>query len=239
MRFNDEQLCKTTQLCYFGWMPKSRFLALCLAVTAVVATVPAALAPPAAERVYFANGDNLHVRWHEVSRNEIILTLPDGQTMVTDPSFITKIEPDDARETPTRKGSQSAVVQDKPYADLIERASALHGVDPNLVYALIEVESGYRPDAESPRGAMGLMQLMPETATRYAVLDPFDPAANIDAGTRHLRILLDEFGTRGALAAYNAGEGPVRAFDGVPPYSETRKYVTRVLDIAAQPVQIR
>ena len=220
-------------------MPKSHLLVLCLAVIVVVATVPAALAPPAGERVFFANGGNLHVRWHEVSRNEMVLTLTDGQTMVTDRSFITKIEPDDAKEIPTRKTSQSVAVQDKPYADLIERASALHGVDPNLVYALIEVESGYRPDAESPRGAMGLMQLMPETAIRYAVLDPFDPAANIDAGTRHLRILLDEFGTRGALAAYNAGEGPVRAFDGVPPYSETRKYVTRVLDIAAQPVQIR
>ena len=107
------------------------------------------------------------------------------------------------------------------------------------MYALIEVESGYRPDAASPRGAMGLMQLMPGTADRYAVLDPFDPAANIDAGTRHLRTLLDEFGTRGALAAYNAGEGPVRQFDGIPPYSETRKYVSRVLDIAGQPVQIR
>ena len=81
------------------------------------------------------------------------------------------------------------------------------------------------------------MQLMPGTALRYNVGDPFDPVANIDAGTRHLRTLLDEFGTRGALAAYNAGEGPVRHFDGIPPYSETRKYVSRVLDIAAQQLQ--
>jgi len=205
----------------------------------MIATVATALAPPAGQRIIFVNGDDLHVRWHEVSRNEVVLTLTDGQTMVTHPSFISRIEPDDAKPIQAAPVTQNADRKDKPYADLIERASALHGVDPSLVYALIEVESGYRPDAESPRGAMGLMQLMPETAIRYAVRDPFDPAANIDAGTRHLRILLDEFGTRGALAAYNAGEGPVRAFDGVPPYSETRKYVTRVLDIATQPVKIR
>ena len=220
-------------------MPKSRLLVMCLALTAAIATVSTVLAPPAGERIFFANGDDLHVRSHEVSRNEVVLTLTDGQTMVTDPSFISRIEPDAVKQIRAKPVSQTAGVKDKPYAELIERASALHGVDPNLVYALIEVESGYRPDAESPRGAMGLMQLMPETAIRYAVQDPFDPAANIDAGTRHLRILLDEFGTRGALAAYNAGEGPVRAFDGVPPYSETRKYVTRVLGIATQPVQIR
>jgi len=237
--FNNGRLCKTVQLCYFALMPKYRPLALCLVATAVIATVPTAFAPPAGQRIFFANGDELHVRWHEVSRNEVVLTLTDGQTMVTDPSFISRIEPDDAKPTQAAPASQIAGRKEKPYAELIERASALHGVDPSLVYALIEVESGYRPNAESPRGAMGLMQLMPETALRYAVRDPFDPAANIDAGTRHLRILLDEFGTRGALAAYNAGEGPVRAFDGVPPYSETRKYVTRVLDIATQPVQIR
>ncbi len=220
-------------------MPKLNRVTLGLSIGVVIAVAPTALTPPAGERIFFSNGANLHVRWHEVSRNEVVMTLTDGRTMVADPSFIVGIESDNARENSPEATPDASPVNIKPYADLIERASALHGVDPNLVYALIEVESGYRADAESPRGAMGLMQLMPETATRYAVLDPFDPAANIDAGTRHLRTLLDEFGTRGALAAYNAGEGPVRAFNGIPPYSETRRYVTRVLDIAAQPVEIR
>ena len=236
---NVLRLCKNVQLCYFGWMPKLNRVALGLSIGVVIAVAPTALTPPAGERIFFSNGANLHVRWHEVSRNEVVMTLTDGRTMVADPSFIVGIESDNARENSPEATPDASPVNIKPYADLIERASALHGVDPNLVYALIEVESGYRADAESPRGAMGLMQLMPETATRYAVLDPFDPAANIDAGTRHLRTLLDEFGTRGALAAYNAGEGPVRAFNGIPPYSETRRYVTRVLDIAAQPVEIR
>ncbi len=232
-------LCKFVQLCYFGVMPKSRLLALCLAPAAVIAFIHPAFAPPAGERVFFRNGDDLHIRWHERVRNEVVLTLSNGQTMVADPRFIDRIEPDNVRPMAARPIDSGLTPQDRPYAELIERASALHGVDPNLVYALIEVESGYRADAESPRGAMGLMQLMPDTAVRYAVADPFDPAANIDAGTRHLRTLLDEFGTRGALAAYNAGEGPVRHFDGIPPYSETRKYVSRVLDIAGQPVEIR
>ena len=235
----SELLCKIAQLCYLGSMPKSGLAALCLSVVVVIAIGPPAFAPPAGERVFFTNGDNLHVRWHKSNRNEVVLTRTDGQKMVADPDFIDRIEPEDARQGASKSIITATTPQPRPYAELIERASALHGVDPNLVYALIEVESGYRPDAESPRGAMGLMQLMPGTADRYAVLDPFDPAANIDAGTRHLRTLLDEFGTRGALAAYNAGEGPVRQFDGIPPYSETRKYVSRVLDIAGQPVQIR
>ena len=208
-----------------------------MAVIGVFLFVPPALAPPAGERVFFRNGDNLNIAWHFVDRNEMVLILRDGREMVADPRFIERIEPDDTRPMPIKRFVRSSINREKPYADLIERASVLHGVDPSLVDALIQVESGYRADAESPRGAMGLMQLMPGTALRYNVGDPFDPVANIDAGTRHLRTLLDEFGTRGALAAYNAGEGPVRHFDGIPPYSETRKYVSRVLDIAAQQLQ--
>jgi soluble lytic murein transglycosylase-like protein len=119
----------------------------------------------------------------------------------------------------------------RPYAQIIARVSQEHGVNPNLVHALIQVESGYRPHARSPKGAMGLMQLMPDTVGRYAVADPFDPIANVRGGTRHLKHLLDKFGIRGALAAYNAGEGVVRKFQGVPPYRETQKFVTRILEI--------
>ena len=208
-----------------------------MAVIGVFLFVPPALAPPAGERVFFRNGSNLQITWHAVERHEMVLTLRDGRELVADARFIERIEPDASRPMPIKTHVRSPTARKKPYAALIERASALHGVDPNLVYALIQVESGYRADAESPRGARGLMQLMPGTALRYNVGDPFDPVANIDAGTRHLRTLLDEFGTRGALAAYNAGEGPVRHFDGIPPYSETRKYVSRVLDIAAQQLQ--
>lgn len=121
-----------------------------------------------------------------------------------------------------------------PYDRLVEKAAARHGVDPGLVHALIEVESGYRADAVSSVGAMGLMQLMPRTARRYGVSDPLDPAANIDAGTQHLRALLDEFGPLyelSALAAYNAGEVVVRRHGGIPPYPQTHRFVRRVLEV--------
>jgi soluble lytic murein transglycosylase-like protein len=101
-----------------------------------------------------------------------------------------------------------------------------------LVRALIQVESGYRPRARSSKGAMGLMQLMPATAREYNVRNPFEPKANIEGGIRHLKVLIDRFGYKTALAAYNAGEGAVAKFKGIPPYRETRNYVTRILSLA-------
>ena len=127
-----------------------------------------------------------------------------------------------------------AVLADRPYARLVQQAADRHGVDARLVHALIEVESGYRADVVSAAGAMGLMQLMPVTAEHYGVSDPLDPASNIDAGTRHLRELLDEFGPLyklSALAAYNAGEVVVRRHGGIPPYPQTRRFVRRVLEV--------
>lgn len=128
----------------------------------------------------------------------------------------------------------SADLSRRPYARLVEQAAERHGVDPRLVHALIEVESSYRPHVVSGAGAMGLMQLMPGTAKRYGVADPLDPEDNIEAGTRHIRALLDEFGPLfelDSLAAYHAGEPVVRRHGGVPPYPQTHRFVRRVLDI--------
>jgi soluble lytic murein transglycosylase-like protein len=102
-------------------------------------------------------------------------------------------------------------------------------VDVRLVHAVIEAESNYQPRARSPKGAKGLMQLMPATARQYAVRDPYDPRANIDAGVRHLKDLLGRFDLGLALAAYNAGEGTVRRHGGLPPFAETQRYVARIL----------
>jgi soluble lytic murein transglycosylase-like protein len=115
--------------------------------------------------------------------------------------------------------------------DLAARIARKHQVDEALVQAVIEVESRYDAFAVSPRGAMGLMQLMPQTATRFAVRNTFDPVDNVDGGVRYLKELLARYSgqVRLALAAYNAGEDAVDQYKGIPPYRETRQYVVKVL----------
>ena len=117
------------------------------------------------------------------------------------------------------------------FRELIERTALQHGIHPDLVFAVAAVESNFNVRAVSEKGAQGLMQLMPDTATRFGVADPFNPAENVLGGVRYMRYLLDLFkgDSRLAVAAYNAGENVVLANRGVPPYPETRRYVDRVL----------
>jgi hypothetical protein len=117
----------------------------------------------------------------------------------------------------------------------IEQAATRHNVDPNLVRSVVKVESNFNPNAVSRKGAMGLMQLMPATARSLNVSNPFDPQQNVDAGVRHLKKLLDNYGgdVRLTLAAYNAGAGAVARSAGIPRYAETRNYVRRITDLYA------
>jgi soluble lytic murein transglycosylase-like protein len=112
----------------------------------------------------------------------------------------------------------------------ITMAAARHSVDPNLVRAVVKVESNFNPNAVSRKGAMGLMQLMPSTARQLKVQNPFDPQQNVDAGVRHLKQLLESYGgdVKLTLAAYNAGSGAVARSAGVPRYAETQNYVRRI-----------
>jgi soluble lytic murein transglycosylase-like protein len=116
------------------------------------------------------------------------------------------------------------------YRSEIHGAAQFNAVDESLIRAIIHAESAYQPDAQSPRGAQGLMQLMPATQRKLNISDPFDPAANIDGGTRYLADLLLEFNgdITLAAAAYNAGPAAVHKYGGIPPYDETREYVKRV-----------
>jgi soluble lytic murein transglycosylase-like protein len=118
------------------------------------------------------------------------------------------------------------------YDPIIEKYADKHGVDPTLVRAVIQVESDFNPNCVSNKGARGLMQLMPDTAKRYGVTKIHDPEQNIRGGVRYLAYLLELFGDKPrALAAYNAGEGAVLKYGGIPPYDETSTYVVRAMTV--------
>jgi soluble lytic murein transglycosylase-like protein len=114
--------------------------------------------------------------------------------------------------------------------NMVHEAAVRNGVDPNIFENLVSAESGGNPNARSPKGAMGLTQLMPGTAAALGVSDPFDPEQNLDAGAKYLRSLMDRFqDPRLAVAAYNAGPGAVKRYGDVPPFAETQAYVAKVL----------
>jgi soluble lytic murein transglycosylase-like protein len=142
-----------------------------------------------------------------------------------------RLSPNERTESGDRYDAQ-LLARATQYDSIIERAAAEASVEPNLVRAVILVESGFNPHAVSKRGARGLMQLMPATASRFGITNAMDPAQNIVAGARYLHFLMNRFGRNVSLvlAAYNAGEEAVERNGGqIPPYSETLAYVPRVL----------
>src|SRR5476651_2422675 len=128
----------------------------------------------------------------------------------------------------------------RAYDDLISEHSRTHGVRADLVRAVMQVESGFNPNARSPKGALGLMQLMPATIQQFGVKNPFDAVENVRAGVAYLRELLDRYQNNEelALAAYNAGPGAVDKHNQqVPPYRETKNYVAQINHMAARPIE--
>jgi hypothetical protein len=195
----------------------------------------------AGEYAILASGSRLHVERHEVEGAKVRL-YQDGGFVEMDVAAVSEYEKD---ETVTQPSAPAAgpvalavpVVPAVPAAmpsllsaaDLADAAADKYGLPRQLVRSVMAAESGFQPLAVSPKGAIGLMQLMPGTAAQLGV-DPFDPAQNVDAGTRYLRELLEKYngGLRHALAAYNAGPGAVDKYNGVPPYRETVNYIFRI-----------
>ena len=188
----------------------------------------------AAEMLIFTTGRTMTVRSHRLDGGRMVLSLVGGGEVTCDAALVDRIAPDevpirDPNVQPAGEGLDPAT----PYVELIERSAAREGVDPRLVKAVIQVESAYQPKALSRKGAAGLMQLMPDTARRYAVSNPYDPGTNIAAGIKHLKMLIDRYVQLPlALAAYNAGEAAVDRFGGIPPFPETQSYVRQVMRLA-------
>jgi soluble lytic murein transglycosylase-like protein len=187
----------------------------------------------AGEYAVLSTGARLHAERHEFEGSKVRLYGASGGFSELEASLITRFEAEDFVAPPTSQPAASAksVATATPDARALADAAAdRYGLPRQLVRSVVKAESGFQAQAVSPKGAIGLMQLMPATAEELGV-DPKDPAQNVDAGTRYLRDLLVKYdgGLYHALAAYNAGPGAVEKYNGVPPYRETVGYVQRIV----------
>jgi soluble lytic murein transglycosylase-like protein len=183
-----------------------------------------------AEIAVLTNGSTLKLTAHRQEGNLLYLSLKDGGELGLLATDVQGIVPDEFVEEVVPEVI-AAVNRGGDLRALATEAARRHGVAPELVLAMVKAESAFRPDAVSPKGAQGLMQLMPATARELGVADSFDPLQNLDGGTRYLKQLLARYNgdVKKAVAAYNAGPGAVQRHKGVPPYRETLHYVERVL----------
>lgn len=187
---------------------------------------------PAADIAHLRNGFTIrHERRQDFGDSTRLYLTADGTSFVDIPTDdIESYEHDDSIAPPPDT-PPAAKHQAMNIADVVQSASDRHHLDPDLVNSVIHAESRFNPKAVSPKGARGLMQLMPQTAGDLGVSNSFDPQQNVEAGTRYLRELLERynFDLLKALAAYNAGPARVEQYGGVPPYRETRAYVSKIV----------
>ena len=194
---------------------------------AILAAVFLAGFAPAARAEYavLQSGQRIHITGYERLGDNVRLTVAGGMLEIPAEALV-RIDPEDTFLPIKVK------LLDIPYANLVAASAKAHGVAPELVASVIAVESNFNPNAVSWKSASGLMQLIPETAARFGVTNVFDPAQNIDAGTRYLKELLLRFNGDLALtlAAYNAGPERVKQYRAAPPYPETQNYIRRVTE---------
>src|SRR5688572_15564696 len=218
-----------------------------LVFSCALCLLPFAFASEAsADIVVFKNGRTMSVKSCLIEDDTARMRLREGGEVTFPASIVARVDPDEVpypeEAAPIAEAPAAAVVPpippallseaalaSRPYADLISTLAASHQVDARLVHAVIEQESNYQARARSSKGARGLMQLMPATARQYGVRNSYDPKANLDAGIRHLKDLMSRLDLPMALAAYNAGEGTIKRYGGLPPYPETQNYVRNIL----------
>jgi soluble lytic murein transglycosylase-like protein len=186
----------------------------------------------AGEFAVLSTGFRLHADHHEVDGSSVRLYQKDGGFSQLDASLITGFEQEVELPAvaPSVTPAVNATAPQLTPREMVEAAAKKNGLPPKFVHSVVAAESAYQANAISPKGAIGLMQLMPGTAQAYGA-DPHDPAQNVEAGAAYLRELLIKYDgdPRRALAAYNAGPGAVDKYNGVPPYAETQTYIERVL----------
>lgn len=191
-----------------------------------------------ADIVRLSNGRTMNVEFCRFEGEIVILIMRGGGEIRAAKDLVADILPDEVPFARTvalealAESQAAAAPKLSPTSlrQLVDRVAARVGLDAKLAHAVVRTESNYEPLAVSRKGAMGLMQLMPVLVRMYEIRDPFDPEANLEAGMRHLRRLLSRYpDVRRALAAYNAGEGAVSRYGGVPPYRETQSYVQRIM----------
>jgi soluble lytic murein transglycosylase-like protein len=189
-----------------------------------------------AEMIFFTNGRSMSVKDYHIAGEIMTVTLRNGGEASFDKAIVARVEPDDApiiddSVIAAAEASHAAppVIDSRPFAELIETVALKHGIDPDLVHAVVQAESNYRASAKSHVGARGLMQVMPGTGADFGIRNLYDPQANLEAGVQYLKFLLARFNLTQAIAAYNAGPANVRKYGGIPPFPETRAYVKKVL----------
>jgi soluble lytic murein transglycosylase-like protein len=190
------------------------------------------VAAPASAQIY---------SWHDANGNLVVSNRRQNGAPQAETHSVPTAPAAPKTET-VRATRYAAPERIRVFDDLISEHSRNHGIRADLVRAVVQVESAFDPRARSPKGALGLMQLMPATARLYSVMDAFNPAENIRGGVAYLRSLLDRYQNNEelALAAYNAGPGAVDKYSQqVPPYRETKNYVKQINHIAARPVPVR
>jgi len=206
----------------------------------------------AAHRVTLSSGNHLDAVAYRMERDLLVFSLPGGGEIGFPPRNVVRIEeralpsvesvPEMKSPVPASPVPPPGAGMSRPLVSpwdpepgvraLIREIAGAQAVDARLVEAMVKVESNFDPYAVSRKGAMGLMQLMPETARRLRVGNTFDPSQNLEGGTRYIKELLERYGeVRLALAAYNAGEEAVDRYGGIPPFRETRAYVHRILQL--------
>ena len=202
---------------------------LAMRIAAFLLLVLLAASGARAEYIVLRSGQRLHVTGYQLLDDKYRLQLQGGWLDVQTAAVVS-IEPEEVFTPVPAQPAAAPAAAMSPYHELVAAAASRYGVDAELITSVIAVESNFDPKAVSRKNARGLMQLLPKTAARLGVKDVFDPAENIDAGTRYLRDLLQLYNNdlTLTLAAYNAGPDNVQKYGRVPPFSETVSYVKRV-----------